>query len=142
MKSFVLAASLLIGINAHASYKGEVLRNWLTVGITQGVDSKGKACEVVFNSYLDINSINLNMAEVPSHKTPRFNSYISNRLVTTEETATSLYIEVQSTPTNSYTSAVKQTISLNKTSKGTEVSVTEKELRIFSSTLKAICIIP
>jgi hypothetical protein len=143
MKSIFIMAmmSLLFGLNAQASYKAEVLANWFELGRTQGIDEDGRSCEVIMNSSLGLNSLNLNLEGVELHKIPRFNSYLSNELKEIQETPTSLHIVLKSNPSNSYTSAMIQTLNVTKTSQGTEVSLKEKEARLFGRTNKGTCII-
>ena len=141
MKSLLVAASLFIGFNAHAGYKAEVLANWFTLGKTTGVDTNGNACDVIMRNTLGMSSLHLNMKGMETHKTPRFNSFMSSELENINETATTLTIVVKSRPGNSYTASQRQTLNVTKTSQGTVVSIVEKEIGILGKTLKATCTI-
>lgn len=143
MKSLFMAAALLIGLNAHASYKADELLRWLPQGTTSGVDLKGKACKlnVESDSFDKSTSARIYPEGVELHLIPRFNTYISNELKEIKETASSITIVLESRKPNSYTAARKQTIKVVKTSKGTEVTIIEKEASLFGKTFEANCII-
>lgn len=144
MKSLVMVMGLFIGLNAHAEYKAEVLLNWFKTGSTIGVDGNGKKCEVILDYSVTLGGharLRLGLDGVELHKVPRFNSQLGSKLLKLKESASSLLIVVKSNPANSYTSPLKQTIEVAKTSKGTEVTVIEKETFVFGKTLKGKCII-
>lgn len=141
MKSLLIAASLLIGLKAHAGYDANELLRWLPMGTTTGTDLNGKACKLNVDTLLNSTSARIYLEGVELHLIPRFNTYMSNELKEIKETSSSIIITVESRKSNSYTPARRQTIKVVKTSKGTEVSITEKEVRLFGKTFEAACTI-
>ena len=141
MKTFIVALGLLTGLSAHAGYSGQELNNWLKDGQTRGVDSKGRVCDVWVKDYSGMTTVQLEIEGVALHKVPRFNTYMSAQLENINETSSSIEISVKSKASNSYTADVRQTISVKKTSRGTVVTMVEKQMGLFGSSLKGDCII-